>query len=139
MGRAEIFSDSEISAFQLICLLTRMVRLVLFLFSLGLLVAAQQHPFEDTISYLLCDKYTSGSLRERATNISAYLEKTATKERARWLQVAVFIWKASEGWATGRGLRNSVALKNVSGHDVLVFHREHRDYDSFDRRFRRRR
>jgi len=46
-----------------------------------------------TIQYLLCDKYTSGSLSERATNIGAHLARN-DDSNSQWF---VFLWKASEG------------------------------------------
>jgi len=78
-----------------------------------------------TIQYLLCDKYTSGSLSERATNIGAHLARNEDPN-SQWF---VFLWKASEGYATRNVKGNSYYLTDVCGHDIWVFQREDKYYD----------
>jgi len=78
-----------------------------------------------TIHYLLCDKYTSGSLKERANNIGAYLAKN-DNPNSQWF---VFLWKDTEGWGSTKKKGNRHVLYDVCGHDIWVFQREDKYYD----------
>jgi len=157
---------------QLVCPHTRMARLELFLFSLGLAASqpaqesrvigsgaikpenpnplesrvapvvvdghsdagAPEGPASDvgklgdlepTIYYLLCNKYTSGSLKERANNIADYLYKKEDSN-SQWF---VFLWKDAEGFAARKEKGNQYYLPNVCGHHVWVFQREDKLYE----------
>jgi len=78
--------------------------------------------------HYLCEKYTSGSLNERATNIAAHLNYLASNDGV-YSQWFVFLWKTSEGWATRSEKGHSFSMKNECGHDMWVFSKQDKYYD----------
>merc|ERR1712130_763569 len=157
---------------QLVCPHTRMARLELFLFSLGLAASqpaqesrvigsgaikpensnplesriapvvvdgnsdsgAPEGPASDvgklgnldsTIYYLLCNKYTSGNLKERANKIASYLG-SKVDSNSQWI---VFLSKDTEGFSAMRKNVNRYYLQNVCGHHIWVFQREDWRYE----------
>ena len=81
---------------------------------------------EATIRYLLCTKYTYGHRQWRAQQIGDYLASNEDPN-SQWF---VFLWEASEGWATWKKAGNHHYLFNACGHDIWVFQWENKDRSS---------
>ena len=81
--------------------------------------------WKGTPRYLLCDKYTSGSLKQRAQKIADHL---AEKEdpASQWF---VFLFKDTEGWGTRKVKGETDLSKNACGHDIWVFRRQDKFYE----------
>ena len=78
--------------------------------------------WKGTPRFLLCEKYTSGSIQQRAQNIADHLERNEDAD-SNWY---VFLFDEHEGWGTRKVKGESDVMKNACGHDMWVYRRENK-------------
>ena len=78
--------------------------------------------WKGTPRFLLCDKFTSGSILHRANQIADHLAENEDPD-SHWY---VFLFDDAEGWGTRKVKGESDVTKNACGHDLWVFRRENK-------------
>jgi len=78
--------------------------------------------WKGTPRFLLCDKFTSGSIEQRADKIADHLAKNEDPD-SQWY---VFLFDDAEGWGTRAVKGETDVMKNACGHDMWVYRREDR-------------